>query len=80
VLYTSLALGAGSAKFNNFNIEDDSTELNVLTGMFYLEFPIWNAIYIRPHVELAALLSADVKEELGVNFVPSIGLALGFAP
>ena len=86
-LYASVHLGIGSAKFNNFNIEDelvgevlDQATLNAVTGSFFLEFPVWNSIYLRPHVELAAILSSAVKEELGTGFIPNIGLAIGFAP
>jgi hypothetical protein len=86
-LYASLSVGTASGKFNSFNIDDealggafDFASVNALTAQFYLEFPVWGSIYVRPHVEVAALLNSTIKEELGVGVVPNVGFAIGFAP
>jgi hypothetical protein len=86
-LSSSVRVGIGSAKFNNFNVEDelvggvlDKATLSVVTASLALEFPVWKSLYLRPHVEAAAILNAEVKAELGTGFTPNVGLAIGFAP
>lgn len=85
-LRATLSLGAGSGKFNEFNIEDeevgdelDEATLNFAGAAVYLETPLGGPFYLRPHAEFAAILDADVALELGRRFIPNLGLAFGLS-
>lgn len=76
-LEASTSLGWASAEFNEVNIGVSKSALNVAGGDLHLTYYLKEHVYIRPHVELSAIVDADLRREVDDPTILNAGLAVG---
>lgn len=76
-LEASLSLGWASSEFNNVNIGFSKSALNVAGGGLSLSYYLKESLYIRPHLELSAIVDKDLRSELDDPTIVTGGLAIG---
>jgi hypothetical protein len=76
-LESSLSLGWGSSKFNDVYLGLSKSALNVAIYDLSLTYYPKKFVYIRPHVELSAIVDGELRNQLDDSTIVSGGLAVG---
>ncbi len=73
----SVEAGLGSARFNESNFKVNKTALNAIGAEVSLEWSPAGLFYLRPHVNLSALVDSGLREAAETGTLFTAGLAIG---
>ena len=73
-----LASGFASTKFNDFNIDVAKPALILVRAEIAVTRNLNQHFYIRPHVDFIHVPDRQIRENLGIRNINTIGLAVGF--